>query len=49
VVSKPALGKFSSQDPISKIPNTKQSWWSGSSAYLASVEMLSSNPSATDR
>jgi hypothetical protein len=31
--SKPAW-ENSSQDPISKIPNTKQGWWSGSSGRV---------------
>jgi hypothetical protein len=29
----------SSEDPISKIPNTKQGWWSGSSSRMPTYQV----------
>jgi hypothetical protein len=34
-----------SQDPISKIPNAKKGWWSGSSGRASKYEVLSLSPS----
>jgi hypothetical protein len=33
------------RDPISKIPNIRKSWWSGSSGRTPAYEILSSSPS----